>query len=630
MNKFYALAGGLALAATVSAQPVLVSADITTSTTWTSNNVYNLQQQIYVRNGATLTIEAGTRIESTANLGGSLAVARGSKIEARGTATRPIVFTSTNDNGTARTGANEWGNLTIMGNAYISEDVNGTATPNTSTPNASNFAFMEGLLGTGPDQRYGGGDDNDNSGTVTYCSFRFGGRVIALTNELNGLSLGGIGRNTTINHVEVYNNVDDGIEIWGGTVNINRALISNVGDDSFDVDQGWRGSADQICIIQGYSVNAPQGSGHGDNAFEIDGAEQSDYQPRTRCKITNATVIGAPPKEIAPGTGIFVSGSGSDHATAWRDGAGVQYTNCIFMDVGEKVVAFDNIDGDGGAGYGINGTPAWPAIWSLPATTLPSVNAGTGTGAPSALYTAQDPSGTVCQMTDSVIYNAINTNAYTTYNSLGLNTGNDNVNSATTSPVVSVTHGLEITTARGPITRVTAINPQPQGDALTPVSPSIAGHNFRGAFEPGVSWANWTAMAEYGVLATTALTALTSGSAGANGNPVHGGTFNGTTGAGTADLSNAPGGAAAILLLGLTQGNTSLAPFGLPDITLVPALGGPSLFTFTNGSGSASVALNYGPNGSFPGIRVYTQFLVGDATGNGGATATNGSVLTLQ
>ena len=121
--------------------------------------------------------------------------------------------------------------------------------------------------------------------------------------------------------------------IWGGTVNLKYVNIWNIGDDSFDIDQGWRGKAQDIFIVQGYSADASQGSGVGDNCFETDGAEDSDWQPVTTAAIYNATVIGQP-----------VDG---DHGTAWRDGCRMQYRNCIFMDLGHKLIQFDNIDGDG-------------------------------------------------------------------------------------------------------------------------------------------------------------------------------------------------------------------------------------------------------------------------------------------
>ena len=220
MGMAAAIAGtGGALAATVT-----VSTDITTSTTWSASNEYDMTQQIYVKPGATLTIQAGTLCKSNGN--GSLAVCKGAKIYVNGTAAHPVIMTSTADTMTAwHLGCNEWGNLTIMGNALISGSHAGkvpyirpgTSTPNTKLPDGTNVRQMEGLTAANagdPNVMYGGNDDNDNSGAIHYLSIRYGGKVLGLANELNGLSLGGIGRATEIDHVEIMNNVDDGIEIW--------------------------------------------------------------------------------------------------------------------------------------------------------------------------------------------------------------------------------------------------------------------------------------------------------------------------------------------------------------------------------------------------------------------------------
>jgi hypothetical protein len=284
---------------TLATNTVNVTANISTSTVWTADNVYNLTTQIYVLPGATLTIEAGTTVASTptVNGSGSLAVSKGGQIFVQGTAECPVIMTSTNDTatwtggdrrtGTWREAANEWGNLTIMGAGYISED----ATPgNVPTCAATNVAQMEGLTPDFPGDTkvlYGGGDDADDSGSIEYLSVRYGGRVIGLANELNGLSLGGIGSGTTVSHVEIMNNVDDGIEIWGGRFNLDHFAVWNIGDDSLDVDQGFRGRVQFGLIVQGYSLDASQGSGVGDNICEVDGAENSDWQPVTTTTFYN-------------------------------------------------------------------------------------------------------------------------------------------------------------------------------------------------------------------------------------------------------------------------------------------------------------------------------------------------------
>src|SRR5262245_17038636 len=272
MNRTTAvLAATLALAGVAYAGDVNVSSNISTSSTWVHSNVYHLTTQIFVLPGATLTIQPGTVIASNPAAQGSLAVCRGGQIFALGTKCKPIVMTSTSDratwtnddptSGVWREASAEWGNLTIMGEALISENAVGT---NTATCNSANKAFMEGLPAT-VNAEYGGADgadadDDDDSGTVQYVSLRYGGKVTGFNVELNGLSLGGLGRNTDIHHIDIMNNVDDGVEIWGGTVNLKYLNIWNIGDDCFDVDQGWRGKAQFLLLVQGFSTRVAQGS----------------------------------------------------------------------------------------------------------------------------------------------------------------------------------------------------------------------------------------------------------------------------------------------------------------------------------------------------------------------------------
>ena len=482
------LAAGL-IAGTASAADVLVTSDIATSTTWTANNVYNLQDQIYVLPGATLTIEAGTLIASTANLGGSLAVCRGAQINVLGTASAPVIMTSDADDlVTWRESCNEWGNLTIMGNAYISENA---TVGNTPFPSASNVAAMEGLVSAfpgDPNVLYGGGDDDDDSGSISYLSLRYGGRVIGLGNELNGLSLGGIGRGTDISHVEVMNNVDDGIEIWGGTFNMRNFSIWNVGDDSLDVDQGFRGRAQYGLIVQGFSTDASQGSGVGDNACEIDGAEDSDWQPVTTTALYNLTVIGQP--------------FDGDGLTAWRDNANVQYRKCIFMDCGEKVVRFDGDDGDGANGYGFNGTLDWPTRWTTPYNSYSTVNAPAN---PQSFYRAQF-NGNLIEMTDSVFFNNTSSSAYTEANARNVfDAANNNVLEPANSPVTDIQRATPVVRGGKVMQQVTFLDPAAAGDATTAVGSIPAGTPFyedvayRGAFAPGENWlAGWSAASAYG------------------------------------------------------------------------------------------------------------------------------------
>ncbi len=489
-----AVALGVGLTGSAQAADILVSSNIAVSTTWTANNTYNLQTQIYVLPGATLTIEAGTIVASTTNIGGSLAVARGAKIFVLGTQDNPVIMTSKADvatwvggnpkTGTWREAVNEWGNLTIMGKGYISEDA---ILGNVPTPNANNIGAMEGLVAAfpgDPNVLYGGGDDDDNSGTIEYLSLRYGGKVVALNNELNGLSLGGVGRETDIHHIDIMNNVDDGIEIWGGTVNLKYVNIWNIGDDSFDIDQGWRGKAQFGLLVQGYAANASQGSGVGDNLFETDGAENSDWLPVTTASIYNFTCIGQP-----------IDG---DHGTAWRDNARVQYRNCIWMDLGERLVQLDNVDGDGGAGYGFNGTLSWLNTWTTPAVF-------------SALNQSQ-VNGNLAEIKDSVFFRNLFASAYTEATTVGVfNPANNNVNAGSAlvdQPIAAITRGPLVVKGGKNMLPVISLDPRPAASALTSVATAPAdgffsAAKYRGAFAPGQSWlSDWTASAAFGFTTT--------------------------------------------------------------------------------------------------------------------------------
>lgn len=607
---------GLGLTAAATAQTVTVNNDITTSTTWTANNTYNLQEQIYVQPGASLTIEAGTVIASTTNLGGSLAVARGAQIFVQGTEANPVIFTSLADvatwssdpshptgknpkTGTWREAANEWGNLTIMGSGYISEN----ATPgNVATANANNVAAMEGLTANPsfPGRtEYGGGNDDDDSGSIEFLSLRYGGKVISLNNELNGLSLGGIGRATDINHVEIMNNVDDGIEIWGGTVNLKHFAIWNIGDDSFDVDQGWRGKAQFGLIVQGYSLDASQGSGVGDNGFETDGAEDSDWEPKTTTTIYNCTFIGQP--------------TDGDGATAWRDNARVQYRNCIFMDCGEKVVRFDNIDGDGANGYGHNGTLSWANTWTTAASTNPP------------LYQTQT-NGNLAEIKDSVFYNNLHIDAYTEATARGVfNPSCNNVLEPFVSPIQAITRGPAVVRGGKVMEPVTFLDPRPANDAVSSVD-FASNDNFfeaakyRGAFAPGNNWlCSWTASAAFGFTPTDAHCDLGNSLGGTPGAPVLTGTGTMASGAPVNfAISNGQPASLAILVIGFDD--IYLPFFGG---TVVPNFNvGGTVVLFTDGGGNSNLGFNI-PAGTASGFTLWTQAGVFDAGAPQGVSFSN-------
>lgn len=521
---FGCLAGAAATGQTV------INSDIATSTTLTlANSPYALDGDIYVLPGATLTIEAGVRFESTSN--STLAVTRGAQIIANGTKDQPIVFTSQNDNGVYRQLANnEWGNLTIMGAGYISEDEIPT---NSAIPSSTNYADMEGLTPANPNNNdYGGGNDNDDSGSLSYCAFRYGGVASIPGKELNGLSLGGIGRATDIHHVEILNNIDDGIEIWGGTVNLKYLSIWNIGDDSLDIDQGWRGKAQFGLIVQGLSNTGAQGSGFGDNAMEIDGAERCDWQPVTTCALHNWTVIG--------GENDASGGNPTDELVELRDNARVQFLNCIFMDAGKEVFNDKVTDGEANNNTTVCGpgsaVPQMLARMQTSASNSFGLNAFPGSPelTPAQAYTAQDPSGNLVQLRGCIYYNNDAANAYPEAISYGIllasipGTNHANNEIVTSMPITSRVRGSQVVATGHAVEPVTFLDPTPQNNALTAVEVSsdsfFTPARYKGAFARGNNWLiGWTGTSTFGLTGDSQANVPINGveRSGAVGVPVH-------------------------------------------------------------------------------------------------------------
>lgn len=265
---------------TVVNNTVSVSGMISESTTWTNDNIYVLNQKVVVPSGVVLTIQAGTIIkgtEGTGSLASALIIAQGGKLNAVGTATEPIIFTSINDNievgQTAGTNLNEtnsglWGGLIVLG--YAPSSFSGDV----------DVVQIEGIPADDTFGLYGGEDATDNSGVYQYISIRHGGALIGEGNEINGLTLGGVGSGTVIENIEVVANVDDGIEFFGGTVNATNLLVWAQGDDAIDIDQGYSGIIDNAIVILG---------ANSDHAFEIDGPEGTATGSFT---LRNSTIIG--------------------------------------------------------------------------------------------------------------------------------------------------------------------------------------------------------------------------------------------------------------------------------------------------------------------------------------------------
>lgn len=290
--------------------------DITTNTTWTANNVYELQGIVRVTGGATLTIEAGTRVESVGlqagGVLGALFVARDGMINASGTALQPIVFTCA---GTEPKPKGCWGGVWIAGNARLNE---GDAALGSNPANGSrSVAGCNQRAGeaTNPQLLYGGCNDDDNSGVLRYLVIEYAGWTFAPDVELNCLTLGAIGRGTAIDHIQCHAGQDDGIELFGGTVNLKHLYLTANSDDSFDISYGWSGSA-QFIVMQHDPNDAEKG-------LEADNTEASasfGNTPRTNGQMWNVTFIGA-----SSGTGT----NASNDAIHVRRGTGPFLSNWL-------------------------------------------------------------------------------------------------------------------------------------------------------------------------------------------------------------------------------------------------------------------------------------------------------------
>tara|TARA_B110000046_G_scaffold180957_1_gene212375 strand:+ start:462 stop:1790 length:1329 start_codon:yes stop_codon:yes gene_type:complete len=275
--------------------------------TWGANSVYFLEGKVIVPSGVTLTIDAGAIIkgrEGQETQASALVVAKGGKLIANGTAAKPIIFTSELDDieigelvGSNLTKVDNqlWGGIIICGNAPV------------STENGDTEGNIEGLNPDDGFGKYGGTDAADNSGSLSYVSIRHGGISIGEGNEINGLTLGGVGTGTSISNIEVYATLDDGIECFGGTVNISNALVFYQGDDGIDLDQNYSGTISDFAVIhgdgigtdEGLEIDGPEGSTNTDGMFTLsnglcmsegtaDGSA-GDFKSKAQGNITNVT-----------------------------------------------------------------------------------------------------------------------------------------------------------------------------------------------------------------------------------------------------------------------------------------------------------------------------------------------------
>lgn len=280
---------------------------------------YILDGLVFVNDGQTLTIEAGTVIKGKPGQerdASALVVARGGKIMAEGSKNAPIIFCAEADDthynhqmkklvqgeNIPYNSRGLWGGLIVLGKG--------------STNNATVEKAIEGIPTEESRGKYGGNDDNDNSGILKYISIRNGGTDIGQGNEINGLTLGAVGSKTTVEYIEVIGNKDDGFEWFGSTVTCKHLVSAYNGDDNFDYDESFRGYGQFWLAIQGDDT--------GERAGEHDGAPKDNYlgSPYAIPHIYNVTYIG---------------NNSENELILFRDNAGGHYLNSIFMSQPEGI-----------------------------------------------------------------------------------------------------------------------------------------------------------------------------------------------------------------------------------------------------------------------------------------------------
>jgi hypothetical protein len=327
---------------------VILSGSITDDRSLVADSVYYLDGYVFVEQG-TLSIEPGTVIMAFGTPSDvaegnetSLIVTRNAQIDAPGTRENPIIFTSELDeaalggeNVLNQTNSKLWAGVILLGSAPAYSEGNTDAIQ------------IEGIVDADERSQYGGTDENDSSGTMTYTSIRFTGAEIGPGDEIQGLTLGGVGSGTTLEYIDIFVSADDGIEIFGGTVDIKYISVAFAEDDSFDLDLGWTGTGQYLFALQG-------GNG-GDHVGEWDGGKPDNAPRYSTARMYNMTLLGHGPD--------YTGRSADAPAMIMRDGSAYSVYNSIIAeangkgieieDLGEAEDSYDktvnNVNGDGAA-----------------------------------------------------------------------------------------------------------------------------------------------------------------------------------------------------------------------------------------------------------------------------------------
>ncbi len=329
-----------------------------------ASKVYKLSGRVLITDGSKLRIPAGTRIEGIGGTSSYIAVAQGGQIFVNGTSSAPVVMTSSLSNPQP----GDWGGLVLCGKAPTNRGA--TAQAEVS------------------DLTYGGNVLNDNSGVIKYLRIEYSGAAFNSEKEFNGLSLFGVGSGTTIDHVQIHNGADDGIEFYGGTVSATNLVITGNEDDQFDWVEGWSGQLNA-------NWYGKLGLGRGNRGIEADNlSDNNTATPISNPKISNLTLIGLGDQGNEPqGIMVRVGTRGKiDNIVIdnWATGIEIRddatlngipnqlmFTNVKFSNVTTKVNgrngngetvdvsnAYTENESATGAGNG-TGIPSWAQGWTI-------------------------------------------------------------------------------------------------------------------------------------------------------------------------------------------------------------------------------------------------------------------------
>lgn len=282
MKKIYSLITSMVLIASVATPQTVIKGSIESNMTLEKGEDYLMDGLVWVESGVTLTVEAGAVVKfkaapSTSDNTSALIVTRGAKLEAEGTSSDPIIFTAEDDDLSVEalfpTDFGKWGGIILLGKAPVEKK-------------GATEVQIEGINSEEKRGLFGGTEAADNSGTLKYVSIRYTGVGLAPGNEIQGLTLGGVGSGTTIDYIDVYVSGDDGVEIFGGTVNLMHFSVAYATDDAFDFDLGYRGNIQYAAVFQRTTDDGY------DYCGEWDGASPDDASLYSKPILYNATFVG--------------------------------------------------------------------------------------------------------------------------------------------------------------------------------------------------------------------------------------------------------------------------------------------------------------------------------------------------